>query len=69
VTIEVLAQIIAPPPRPFAAGIVLWDDKVVETADIVRFMKKWDRNKVRIYCRSKGWTVTVVWQMQVKGYE
>ena len=57
--IEVLAQIEAP---HFTAGIVLWDDVVIEAAPIVGYMKKgkWTRTVVREYCKSKGWKISVV---------
>lgn len=58
---EILAVIDAP---HFYAGIVLWDDKVTEAADIVKYMKRWDRNKVRDYCKTKNWKVSVVYEMQ-----
>ena len=58
---ETLAAIDAP---HFYAGVVLWDDKVVEAAPIVKYMKKWDRDRVRSYCKSKGWKVSVVYQME-----
>lgn len=60
---ETLAQVDAP---HFCAGIVLWDDKVVEAADIVKYMRKWSRDRVRDYCNGKGWKVSVVWQMERK---
>jgi hypothetical protein len=55
--IELLAQITAPKPRQFTAGLVLWDDVVVNAAPIIHFMKreKWTRNRVREYCEAKGW--------------
>ncbi len=58
---EVLAAIDA----HFFAGIVLWDDVVVEAAPIVRYMKKqkWTRAQVRDYCAKKGWKVSVVYQI------
>lgn len=61
--IEILATIQA---DHFTAGIVLWDDKVVEAAPIVGFMKKgkWTRDKVRAYCLAKGWMISVVYQME-----
>ena len=67
--IETLAQIDCPdrPKRKgFNAGIVLQDDVVVEAAPIVGFMKKqkWTRGRVRDYCRQRGWSVSVVWEMQ-----
>jgi hypothetical protein len=64
--IEILAQIKAPKPRQFTAGIVLWDDVVVEAAPIIGFMKrsKWTRDRVRDHCREKGWTISVVHEMR-----
>lgn len=61
--IEILAQIKA---DKFTAGIVLWDDRVVEAAPIVSYMRKqkWTRHRVREYCKDKGWTVEVVWEME-----
>lgn len=61
---EVLAAIDAP---HFFAGIILQDDKVVEAADIVKYMRRWSRDRVRDYCKSKGWKITVVYQMQRSG--
>jgi len=60
---EILAQIRG---DHFTAGIVLFDDRVVEAAPIVGYMKKqrWSRDRVRNYCRNKGWEVSVVWQME-----
>lgn len=60
-TIETLATINAP---DFFAGIVLWDDRVVEAADAVKYMRRWSRSKVRDYCAAKGWRVSVVWRME-----
>ena len=40
----------------FNAGIVARDGKVIEAADIVRYMKGWDGARVAAYCKSKGWT-------------
>lgn len=58
---ETLAQIDAP---HFCAGLVLWDDRVEEAADIVKYMRKWNRDRVRDYCKTKGWRISVVWQME-----
>lgn len=60
---ETLAAIDAP---HFFAGIVLWDDRVIEAAHIVQYMRrqKWTRDKVRDYCKSKGWKVSVVYEME-----
>jgi hypothetical protein len=56
---EILAAIDSP---HFFAGIVLFDNVVVEAAPIVAYMKKdkWSRERVRDYCKTKGWTVTVI---------
>lgn len=58
--IEILATIEAP---HFNAGIVLWDDRVIEAAPIIGYMKRkrWTRDQVRDYCASKGWSVSVVY--------
>ena len=60
---EILAVIDAP---HFYAGVVLWDDRVVEAADIVKYMRiqKWTRARVRDYCRGKGWKITVVYEIK-----
>lgn len=60
---ETLAVIDGP---HFYAGIVLWDDKVVEAADIVHWMKrrKLTRAQVRDYCKGKGWRVSVVHELR-----
>lgn len=62
---EVLAAIDAP---HFFCGIVLRDDKVIEAAPIVGYMKRqrWTRTRVRDYCKQQGWTVSVVWEMERK---
>ena len=62
---ETLAEIDAPKTKRrgrFNAGIVLWDDKVIEAAPIVKFMKGWQRDAVRRYCVRQGWAITVVTQ-------
>lgn len=61
--IETLAQIRG---NKWTAGIVLFDDVVVEAAPIVHYMKrqKWSRDHVRTYCRERHWEISVVWQMQ-----
>ena len=60
---EILASISAP---HFTAGVVLWDGKVIEAAPIIGYMKKqkWTRDRVRSYCKEKGWRVSVVYEMQ-----
>lgn len=64
--VEILAQIYAK--NVFTAGIVLWDDVVIEAAPIVHYMKrqKWTRKRVRDYCSQKGWEVSVVHQIERK---
>ena len=48
----------------FNAGIVLFDDVVVEAAPIVGYMArdKWSRDHVREHCKTEGWKVSVIWQ-------
>lgn len=57
---ELLAQIIAPGRKGFAAGIVVREDRVIEAADIVKYMRGWSRDRVREYCKRKGWKISVV---------
>jgi hypothetical protein len=59
--IEILAQIKA---DHFTAGLVLFDNTVVEAAPIVGYMKKWNRDRVRSYCKGKGWDISVVHEMK-----
>lgn len=49
---ETLIAIDAP---HFFAGIVARGGRVVETADILRYMKGWDGERVAKYCVQKGW--------------
>ena len=60
--IEILATISSTTAPRFTAGIVLWNDVVVEVAPILHYMKrgKWTRARVREYCRKKGWDIAVV---------
>jgi hypothetical protein len=61
--IELLAQIRGTHKgKPFTAGIVLWDDVVVEAAPIVGQMKRgrWSRDRVRAHCRREGWQIEIV---------
>ena len=61
--VETLAVIDA---SHFFAGVVLWDDRVVEAADIIKYMRygKWTRDRARDYCKSKDWKVSVVYQIE-----
>ena len=61
---ELLAVIDAP---HFYAGIVLRRDRVVEAANIVRYMKGWTRDSVRSYCALRGWKVSVIEQRTYAG--
>lgn len=56
---SLLVQITAP---HFCAGLVLDDDVVTTAAPIIHYMaeQRWTRDRVRAYCRSKGWSVSVV---------
>src|SRR5262249_40060561 len=58
---ETLAQITGP---DFVAGIVLWNNYVVEAAPKLKFMRRWSRDKVRDYCRSRMWSAIVVHELQ-----
>jgi hypothetical protein len=63
--IETLAQIVGDSRKgSFTAGIVLWDDTCVVAAPIVRYMKGWDRQKIRSYCGQRKWTVSVVHEIK-----
>lgn len=63
---ETLAQIRSEWPTKFTAGIVLWDDVVVEAAPIVGYMRKqrWTRDRVRNYCAEKKWKVSVIHELE-----
>lgn len=64
---EILAQIVAgktATSKGFTAGIVLWDDKVIEVAPIVQYMKRWPRSRVRDYCAERGWKISIVHQVE-----
>lgn len=69
--IETLAQIESDGKPVFTAGIVLWDDRVIEAAPIVGYMKrrKFTRDQVRNYCAKRGWRVSVVHQMERPGHD
>lgn len=59
---EILAQIEAP---HFTAGIVLWDDKVVEAAPIVRKrLLGQKRSFVRKYCADQGWRISIIHEIK-----
>ncbi len=58
---ELLAVIDAP---HFYAGIVLQNDRVIEAADIVKYMRRWPRDRVRTYCAEKGWKISVVQEVE-----
>lgn len=68
--IEVLAHITGRMRQgaSFSAGVVLQDDVVVEAATAVRFMRGWQRDRVRSHCAGQGWQVSVVWRMERAGY-
>jgi hypothetical protein len=61
--IEILAQIRG---DNFEAGIVLRNDKVIEAAPIVAYMKrgKWTRQQVRDYCKKRRWEISVVHEIR-----
>lgn len=63
--IETLAQVSSTTAPKFTAGIVLWDDVVVEAAPILIYMKRqrWSRTRVHDYCRKRGWQISIVHEM------
>jgi hypothetical protein len=61
--IDILAEIDAPGPKGFTCGIVLRDGVVIEAAPIVKYMRGWTRERVREYCKGKGWRVSVVHEL------
>jgi len=66
--IETLAQIRGRDTRgTFTCGIVLWGDKVVQTAPKVSYMHGWRRDRVRDYCIRREWKITVVTETQRPG--
>ena len=54
---KILAQIEAP---HFCAGLVLVDDTVNEAPPVLKYMVGWSRDRVRDYCKDKGWRIVVV---------
>jgi len=54
---EILAVIDAP---YFYCGIVVRDDRVIEAAPIVGYMRGWSRDQARAYCQQKHWKVFLV---------
>jgi hypothetical protein len=58
--IEILATIRGP---TFHVGITLHDDKVVEAAPIISFMRGWSRDRVRDYCSERDWQISIVWEI------
>jgi hypothetical protein len=39
----------------FYAGLVARNGKVIEAADIIKYMKGWGGQRVADYCAKKGW--------------
>jgi hypothetical protein len=64
--IEILATIETPAnaDEPFCGSVVLWYDRVVEAHDVIKYMRKWTRERVRDHCIKNGWTITVVHQLE-----
>jgi len=52
-----LLQIIS---NHFCAGIEFKDFEVIRCAPILKYMRGWRLHKVKNYCESKGWKVTVI---------
>lgn len=49
---EILFAIDAP---HFYAGVVVRNGRIVEAADIVKYMRGWNGERFADYCRAKGW--------------
>jgi hypothetical protein len=49
----------------FQAGIVLVDDKVTETAPILKYMMGWSREKVRAYVTEKKWKAALLHEREL----
>ena len=59
-----LAQITSP---FFTAGFT-YDakaDRVTDAAPIIAFMRRWNAQRVRDYCRVRGWSVAIVAQYEM----
>jgi hypothetical protein len=44
----------------FCAGLVLENEICVDAAPIIKYMLGWNRERIRNYCRKKGWRAIVV---------
>ncbi len=44
----------------FFCGVVLREDRVVQTAPIVRYMLAWQAQHLKRYCHERGWRVEVI---------
>ena len=42
--------------KPFYAGIVARDGRVIEAAHVVKYMKGWTGQQVADHCKKLGWT-------------
>lgn len=42
--------------KPFYAGIVARDGKVIEAAHVVKYMRGWTGQQVKDHCAKQGWT-------------
>lgn len=64
--IELLATVSGKTRRgaPFTAGVVLWDDLVVEAAPVLQLKRKMTRAQVRDHCQRNGWEISVVYVME-----
>ena len=44
----------------FCAGIILEDEVCIRAAPIVKYMKGWDKVKIRNYCKYKNWIAKII---------
>lgn len=54
-TVSIRETIIAIDAPHFYAGIVARNGRVIEAADIIKYMRGWSGRQVGDYCRKKGW--------------
>lgn len=44
----------------FVAGIIVKNDRVTLSAPILKYMRGWTSDRVRQYCKEKGWRASIV---------
>lgn len=41
----------------FFAGLIVQNNKVIEAAPIIKYMRGWSQHAIKVYCQHKGWEV------------